>query len=138
MPAYSSTPLPKKLGIRPGSRVYLPEPPADVRAALRRTLSQCTWVRVAKGPLDFAMVFGRSRSGYRSTFERTARALSPTGILWGCWQKKSSGVATDLGESGVRAIGLGAGLVDVKICSVTDRWSGLKFVRRRSDRDDHG
>jgi hypothetical protein len=44
-------------------------------------------------------------------------------------------VATDSDESVVRKIGLDAGLVDVKVCAVTEVWSGLKFVRRVKDRD---
>jgi len=55
-------------------------------------------------------------------------------MLWVSWPKKSSGVATDLDEKVVREIGLKAGLVDVKVCAVTDIWSGLKFVRRAKDR----
>ncbi len=34
----------------------------------------------------------------------------------------------------LREYGLGAGLVDVKICAVDETWSGLKFVRRLKDR----
>jgi hypothetical protein len=55
-------------------------------------------------------------------------------MLWVCWPKKSSGVATDLNENDVRKIGLDAGLVDVKVCAVNDVWSGLKFVIRVKDR----
>jgi hypothetical protein len=55
-------------------------------------------------------------------------------MLWVSWPKKSSGVATDVDESVVRGIGLDAGLVDVKVCAVTEVWSGLKFVRRVKDR----
>jgi len=57
-----------------------------------------------------------------------AKALAPAGMLWISWPKKSSGVATDLTENVVRRGGLDAGLVDVKVCAVTDIWSGLKFV----------
>jgi hypothetical protein len=55
-------------------------------------------------------------------------------MFWVAWPKKSSGVATDLNDNVVREIGLAAGLVDVKVCAVTDVWSGLKFVRRVKDR----
>jgi hypothetical protein len=55
-------------------------------------------------------------------------------MLWVSWPKKSSGVKTDVDENTVREIGLDAGLVDVKVCAVTDVWSGLKFVRRLKDR----
>jgi len=57
-----------------------------------------------------------------------AKTLAPAGMLWISWPKKSSGVTTDLTEGIIREIGLKAGLVDVKVCAVTDIWSGLKFV----------
>ncbi len=62
------------------------------------------------------------------------KRLARSGMLWVSWPKKSSGVATDLDENIIREIGLAAGLVDVKVCAVTDVWSGLKFVRRVKDR----
>jgi hypothetical protein len=62
------------------------------------------------------------------------KQLAPAGMLWVSWPKKSSGVPTDLDENKVRDIGLAAGLVDVKVCAVTEVWSGLKFVRRLNDR----
>ena len=60
--------------------------------------------------------------------KQAAKALAPAGMLWVSWPKKASGVPTDLGENLIREIGLKAGLVDVKVCAVTDVWSGLKFV----------
>jgi hypothetical protein len=65
---------------------------------------------------------------------RMAKLLAPAGMLWISWPKKSSGVASDLNENVIRQIGLAAGLVDVKVCAVTEVWSGLKFVRRVKDR----
>jgi hypothetical protein len=76
----------------------------------------------------------KSKAALRKDFPRGAKKLAPAGMLWVSWPKKSSGVATDLDENAVRAIGLAAGLVDVKVCAVTDVWSGLKFVRRLKDR----
>jgi hypothetical protein len=133
MPGYSGTPLPKKLGIKAGFRVRLANAPAEVRAELRSALAECT---VAKdgAALDFAMVFTKSRVELIKEFSRTAKLLAPAGMLWASWPKKSSGVATDLDENVVRGIGLDAGLVDVKVCAVTEVWSGLKFVRRVKDR----
>jgi hypothetical protein len=66
----------------------------------------------------------------RRQFSRFAKQLVPTGMLWVSWPKKSSGVATDLAENDVRSIGLEAGLVDTKVCAVSEVWSGLKFVYR--------
>jgi hypothetical protein len=132
MPGYSGTPLPKKLGIKAGFRVRLANAPADVRAELHEALAEC---EVKRGDsLDFAMMFTKSRAGLGEEFSRMAKLLAPAGMLWVSWPKKSSGVATDVDENIVRGIGLDAGLVDVKVCAVTEVWSGLKFVRRVKDR----
>ena len=132
MPGYSGTPLPKKLGIKDGFRVRMANAPAEVRAELREALAGCV---VDDGnALDFAMLFSKSRSELTKEFSRMAKLLAPAGMLWVSWPKKSSGVASDLDENLVRGIGLDAGLVDVKVCAVTEVWSGLKFVRRVKDR----
>jgi Protein of unknown function (DUF3052) len=139
MPGYSGTPLPKKLGIKPGFRVQLVAAPMDVQAELREAVAACEMVPVAKsddqGALDFAMVFTKSQAELKKEFRRLTKPLRPAGMLWVSWPKKSSGVPSDLDENRVREIGLAAGLVDVKVCAVTETWSGLKFVRRVKDRD---
>ena len=133
MPGYSGTPLPKKLGIKAGMRARLANAPAEVRAELREALAECDLAR-QRDALDFVMIFTKSRVELATEFPRIAETLAPAGMLWVSWPKKSSGVATDLDENVVREIGLDAGLVDVKVCAVTDVWSGLKFVRRVKDR----
>jgi hypothetical protein len=133
MPGYSGTPLPKKLGIKAGLRVRLANAPAEVRAELRESLAECKVLK-QDGALDFAILFTKSRAELTREFSRTAKLLAPAGMLWISWPKKSSGVATDVDEHVVRGIGLDAGLVDVKVCAVTEVWSGLKFVRRVKDR----
>lgn len=90
--------------------------------------------RVARGALDFAMLFVRAKSELKRGFPRLRDRLVSNGVLWVAWPKKASGVETDLSESIVRSIGLEAGLVDVKVCAVDNTWSGLKFVRRLRDR----
>ena len=132
MPGYSGTPLPKKLGIKPKHRVTFVGLPADVRAELREALAGCEVA--GHGSLDFAMVFAKEQSALKSEFARLAKLLAPAGMLWVAWPKQTSGVATDVNENDVRRIGLAAGLVDVKVCAVSDVWSGLKFVRRVKDR----
>ncbi len=132
MPGYSGTPLPKKLGIKSGFRVRLANSPAEVRAELREALAECD---LKQGDaLDFVMIFSKSRAELAKEFSRMAKLLAPAGMLWVSWPKKSSGVATDVDENVVRGIGLDRGLVDVKVCAVTEVWSGLKFVRRVKDR----
>jgi hypothetical protein len=134
MPGYSGTPLPKKLGIKDNFGVHFVNAPKDVQSELKAALANCKVVRDGKAPLDFAMIFSKSKTELSKEFKRVSGQLAPAGMLWVSWPKKSSGVATDVDESVVRDIGLAAGLVDVKVCAVTDVWSGLKFVRRLKDR----
>jgi hypothetical protein len=134
MPGYSGTPLPKKLGIKNGFQARLINAPPEVQSELKPALAGCALGRDGSVPLDFAMVFTKSKAELAKEFRQTAKILAPAGMLWISWPKKSSGVATDLDENVVRDIGLAAGLVDVKVCAVTDVWSGLKFVRRLKDR----
>lgn len=124
MPGYSGTPLQKKLGIKPGFRVWLVEAPDDVLAELGAALAGCEKASNGKGPLDFAMVFTKSKEKLEKDFARITRLLAPAGMLWASWPKKSSGAVTDLDGNSVRDIGLAAGLVDVKVCAVTEVWSG--------------
>jgi len=133
MPGYSGTPLPKKLGIKAGFRVQLANAPTEVRAVLREALAECDLAKQLVA-LDFVMFFTKSRAELTKEFPQFAKPLAPAGMLWVSWPKKSSGVATDLDENVIREIGLAAGLVDVKVCAVTEVWSGLKFVRRVKDR----
>ena len=134
MPGYSGTPLPKKLGIKDGFRIFLVNAPADVRGELRAAMSACEILSEPSGPLDFVMFFTNSRTELSRGFSLLAKDLANAGLLWVSWPKKSSGFATDIDENVVRDIGLAAGLVDVKVCAVTEVWSGLKFVRRVADR----
>jgi hypothetical protein len=133
MTGYSGTPLAKKLGIKDGFRIALIAMPADVRKELKLALANCH-VRADRKPFDFAMLFAYSKAELEKEFSKIVRRLAPAGMLWVSWPKKSSGVPTDLDENSIRAIGLAAGLVDVKVCAVTDIRSGLKFVRRLKDR----
>jgi hypothetical protein len=134
MAGYSGTPLPKKLGIKPKFRVAFVDLPAPVKAELKDALAECSVVREGRDPLDFAMVFVKTQADLKKFFGRIAKQLAPAGMLWVSWPKKTSGVATDMNENDVRRIGLEAGLVDVKVCAVSEVWSGLKFVIRVKDR----
>ncbi len=128
MPGYSGAPLPKKLGIKEDFRVALLNMPSDVRSELQVALAECRIAKDLAGPLDFIHLFSKSRVGLERDMHRAAKALAPAGMLWVSWPKKSSGVATELTDNVVRETGLAIGLVDVKVCAVTDVWSGLKFV----------
>jgi len=134
MPGYSGAPLPKKLGIKDGFQYALIDAPPDVIAVLKPSLQKCNAANDAKIPLNYVMLFTKSTAALKKEFGKTAKNLSSAGMLWVSWPKRASGVETDLNENIVRDIGLAAGLVDVKVCAVTDVWSGLKFVRRLIDR----
>jgi len=128
MAGYSGTPLAKKLGIKEQFRVALLDLPVDVKGEL----ASC---QIAKDkPVDFAMIFAKTANELKKQFPQFAKQLAPAGMLWVSWPKKASGMATDLNENEVRRIGLDAGLVDVKVCAVSEIWSGLKFVIRVKDR----
>ena len=133
MPGYSGTPLAKKLGIKADFRAALLHVPDDVKSELRDPLAKCRIQPFSRETsenkdLDFIFLFAKSRAGLELELLPAAKALAPAGMLWISWPKKSSGVATDLTEDVIRQAGLDAGLVDIKVCAVTDVWSGLKFV----------
>jgi hypothetical protein len=133
MAGYSGTPLVKKLGIKPGSKVAFVSAPSGYVNEL--DLPQGVRINSRSGkPLDFAQLFVKSEKELKTKFTAYASRLSASGMLWVSWPKKSSGVSTNLSENIVRRIGLAAGLVDVKICAVSEVWSGLKFVFRLRDR----
>jgi hypothetical protein len=87
-----------------------------------------------KQNLDVIVCFTAESKDLLQRFDKLMAALKPAGGLWIAWPKKSSKVPTDLDENRIRAIGLAAGLVDNKVCAVSDVWSGLRFVRRLKDR----
>jgi hypothetical protein len=127
----SGTPLPRKLGIKPGSIVECIGAPRGFRATLG-DLPEGARVRARPGRgLDLLVWFPRSRADLRRDAPRVARRVT-TGIsMWIAWPKRSSGVVTDLSGDEVRSVGLANGLVDYKVCAIDATWSGLKFARRR-------
>jgi hypothetical protein len=128
MPGYSGTPLAKKLGIKDDFRAALLHVPEDVKSELRDELGKCRILKIGDKDLDFIFLFVKSRAALVMDLHAAAEALAPAGMLWISWPKKSSKVPTDLTEDAIRQSGLDAGLVDIKVCAVTDVWSGLKFV----------
>lgn len=136
VPGYSGTPLADKLGIKTGSRVYGVDVPPDVRSVLAPALGRCEEVTGRARQVDLILAFETREDRLALLAGKATKSLTMDGSLWACWPKRSSGVATELSENVVRRIGLETGLVDVKVCAVTDTWSGLKFVRRLQDRHD--
>ena len=134
MAGYSGTPLPKKIGIKEGSRIALVNAPEDFARELGPLPPNAEIVTRVTKPLDIVLLFVLTERALLRDFEKLAKKLASNGMIWVAWPKKSSGVATDLSEQRVRSIGLDSGLVDVKICAIDDVWSGLKFVIRLKDR----
>ena len=87
-----------------------------------------------RGEKDYIHLFATRVRDLERRLPTLKRHLSKTGLAWISWPKKASGVPTDLDGNVVRRLGLGTGLVDVKVCAVDADWSGLKFVYRLKDR----
>jgi hypothetical protein len=131
---YSGTPLPRKLGIKPEARVGLVGAPEGFDAVLGDLPPGVSVRRRLQGRFDVVLAFFDSRAQLERRLPACRDALDEAGGLWIAWPKRSSGVATDLGEGAVRELGLAAGLVDNKVCAIDATWSGLRFVYRLADR----
>jgi hypothetical protein len=129
---YSGTPLPQKLGIKPGVRLSVAFAPAD----FKHTLAVPPGVeRVGeRSSFDVGIVFCTNLADLRKRLPPAMRRLDPSGGLWIAWPKRASGIATDITEDRVRELALAAGLVDNKVCAIDDTWSGLRLVVRIADR----
>ena len=128
---YSGTPLPKKLGIKPGSLVALVNAPDGFERTLGALPDGAQLRRDARGRRDLTVWFVRSSRSLRGRLPRMV-PLSERGGLWIAWPKKASGMSTDLSQAEVREKGLAAGMVDFKICAVDGTWTGLRFSWRKS------
>ena len=134
MAGYSGTPLPKKLGIKDGSRIALINAPKDFESELGELPDNVEFIKRPTKSLDIILFFVLTERALARDFAKHAARLTANGMLWIAWPKKSSGVISDLSEQRVREIGLNVGLVDVKVCAIDETWSGLKFVYRLKDR----
>jgi hypothetical protein len=131
---YSGTPLPKKLGIKEGSRVAIAGAPEGFASTLQPMPGGVEIVSQLRGRLDVVVLFATRLAALQRRFGAAKRSLEFDGGLWVCWPKKASKVETDLTFDVVQGMGLGAGLVDNKIVSVTDVYQAMRFVYRLKDR----
>ncbi len=133
MVGYSGTPLERKLGVRPGQVVLLDGAPDGfvLEAETTRRLPR---------RLEISLTFQTRAAALTRRLPQLVERTEQAGMVWVCWPKRTAArrgpaaASSDLDENRVRAIGLAAGLVDVKVCAVDEVWSGLKFVRRLADR----
>ncbi len=128
---YSGTPLVKKLGIKPGTTVSLVDAPEDFGDTLGALPEGASLGVVGPNEGDLVIWFIMSLKRLEEGVGDMAESLGPKASMWIAWPKKASGVATDVTQSDVRALGLASGLVDYKICSIDRIWSGLLFTRRK-------
>lgn len=127
---YSGTPLPKKLGLRPGDVVGLIGAPQDFVNTLGDLPPGVTFRFGARGTCSALIWFVRSREDLDRNIKRFAARAG--GIQpWIAWEKAKRGLS--LGERAVREAGLAAGLVDFKVCALDRVWSGLRFARRKAN-----
>lgn len=125
---YSGTPLPRKLGVKPGTTLALLGAPTGFMT----TLGPLEDVRIRtsqRGGWDLLILFVTSRADLERRLPAIVKGLEDRSF-WLAWPKRSSGVPTDLTEDVLRAVALPLGVVDYKVCAIDSVWSGLKFARR--------
>jgi hypothetical protein len=131
MPGYSDRSLPQKLGIKADSRILpiaAPEGYSEILGELPPG-ARLAW-RAGKS-IDLAHVFAVREAELRHHLSALRRQLRPDAVVWVSWPKKAAKVPTDITEDVIRACALPLGFVDIKVCAVTDMWSGLKLVVRK-------
>ena len=140
---YSGTPLPKKLGVKPGARVGLAGAP-DGFGALLEPLPDGARVEASApaagaagpvlpgtGPFDVIVFFTAEQAELAARLRELRARMAPAAGLWIAWPKRASRVPTDMTEDVIREIALPTGLVDNKVCAIDQVWSGLRLVIRR-------
>lgn len=131
---YSGTPLAAKLGIKADSCVLLVDAPKDYHRLLGPLPAGVKFVNVPGRQVTVAQAFVTRRQDLDKLRRGMRKELAVESSLWISWPKKSAKVATDVSENTVTELALPFGFVDVKVCAVTEVWSGLKLVVRKSRR----
>ena len=125
---YSGTPLLKKLGIRDNMKVMLINAPGNYYDLLQTNISK--QLATAKQTPDLVHLFVTSFKEFEASMKKLKPVCkaNPNITIWVSWYKKSAGIATDVTEDVIRNYSLKNDLVDIKVCAVSDIWSGLKLV----------
>jgi hypothetical protein len=131
-PGYSGKPLADKLGIKPAMRVAVIRGPKELSGWLAPLPAGAKLVDARARNVGCAILFVSNAAELERDIAGVLARLDEGGICWLCWPKKSSGVVTDVTENLLREVALPTGRVDVKVCAVSETWSGLKFLRRRA------
>ena len=128
---YSGTPLAKKLGVKTGSTWAVLNEPSGFRDWLAPLPDGVSFRKSIGRSPDAVVLFSKRRGPLQRRVEEAAAAVFPDGFIWVGWPKKSSEVPTDITEDVVREIAFPLGLVDTKVCAISDVWSGLRIVWRK-------
>jgi len=128
---YSKTPLSKKLGIKPGMRVAVLGAPDGYRDWLAPLPDDVTWTDSVTVDVDLVHLFMTEAERLGRQLSDCRQRLRPDAVIWASWPKKASKRPTDIIEGTIRELALPLGYVDVKVCAVSEIWSGLKLVVRR-------
>ena len=127
---YSGTPLAKKLGIKEATRI-LPLHAPDEYARMLDPIPAGVRVERRAGPaVDVAHVFVTRQADLKRQLSVLRAKLRPDAAVWVSWPKKAAKVPTDVTEDTIREAAFPLGYVDIKVCAVSDVWSGLKLVVR--------
>lgn len=127
---YSGTPLAQKLGIKPGFRIGLIDAPSELRDWLAPLPADVTFGKPTTKS-DLVHLFALRRDILVRHLASLRKTLRDEAVVWVSWPKKTSKVETDITEDTIRGVALPLGFVDVKVCAVSDVWSGLKLVVRK-------
>lgn len=131
---YSSTPLAKKLGIKAPLNLLIINAPGEYKSWLGKLPDDVKFVTKAKLPVEAAHIFATESTFLNAALSRVRHQLKQDGFIWVSWPKKTARTNTDITENTIREIALPLGFVDIKVCAVSDIWSGLKLVIRVSER----
>jgi hypothetical protein len=136
MAGYSSTPLARKLGIKPGHVVVVTGgAPTSFESSLELPEGARLFRQVRPGPVDVMVLFVERVAELERKWTGLLQRMHPDGGFWVAWPKKAARRPTDITEDVVRRIGLAGGLVDNKVCAIDEVWSGLRLVVRVEDRE---
>jgi hypothetical protein len=136
MAGYSGTPLAAKLGIKAGMVLRAVDAPANYRRLLAPLPDGARIVTGAGAGADVIHHFATRRSELVAALHSYRSKLDDATAVWISWPKKSAKLATDITEDSIREAALPLGYVDVKVCAVSEIWSGLKLVVRKELRGD--
>ena len=129
---YSGTPLAKKLEIKTNSRVYTKNTPETYFQLLEPLPSGVSFHVQPTHATDVAHVFVDGKLALSKDLIELRKILRADAVIWISWPKKSSKVSSDITEDTIREEALPLGVDDIKVCAVTEVWSGLKLVVRNN------